>query len=306
MIEATELTKHYGAKTAVDGLTFTVTPGRVTGFLGPNGAGKSTTMRLMLQLDRPTSGHVRINGKEYGELTEPLRQVGALLESRAAHPGRSAYNHLLSLAASNRIPRQRVRQVIEMVGLESVAGKRVRGFSLGMTQRLGLAAALLGDPPVLLLDEPINGLDPEGVRWIRQLLTGLAAEGRTVLLSSHLMTEMAATADHLIIIGRGRMLADISTSEFVAQHAGSYIRVRSPEAASLRSALTTRGIEVTEAGEGTLHAMGAELEQVGAVGRDEGLIITELTPCTASLEDAFIKLTADAVEYRGGITEASR
>ena len=306
MIEATELTKHYGVKTAVDGLTFTVEPGRVTGFLGPNGAGKSTTMRLMLQLDRPTSGHVWIGGKAYGELTEPLRHVGALLESRAAHPGRSAYNHLLSLAVSNRISRRRVGEVIDMVGLDDVAGKRVRGFSLGMTQRLGLAAALLGDPPVLLLDEPINGLDPEGVRWIRRLLTGLAAEGRTVFLSSHLMTELAATADHLIIIGRGRLLADISTSEFVAQHAGSYIRVRSPERARLRTALTTRGIEVTEPGDGSLHALGAELQQIGMIGREEDLTITELTPCTASLEDAFMKLTADAVEYRGGTTEANR
>lgn len=306
MIEATELTKHYGAKTAVDGLTFTVRPGRVTGFLGPNGAGKSTTMRLMLQLDRPTSGHVRIGGKTYGELTEPLRHVGALLESRAAHPGRSAYNHLLSLAASNRISRQRVREVIGLVGLDSVAGQRVRGFSLGMTQRLGLAAALLGDPPVLLLDEPINGLDPEGVRWIRELLTKLAAEGRTVFLSSHLMTEMAATAEHLIIIGQGRLLADVSTSDFVAQHAGSYIRVRSPEPARLRAALTARGIEVADPGDGSLHALGAELERIGVIGREDGLTITELTPCTASLEEAFMKLTADAVEYRGGTTEANR
>jgi ABC-2 type transport system ATP-binding protein len=218
MIEARALTKRYGAKAAVDKLTFTVEPGRVTGFLGPNGAGKSTTMRLLLRLDRPTSGYARIAGRPYDELNEPMRHVGALLEARSAHPGRTAFQHLYCLAAANRIARKRVHDVLGLVGLDDAAGKRVRGFSLGMTQRLGLAAALLGDPPVLLLDEPINGLDPEGVRWMRELLTGFAAEGRTVFLSSHLMAETAATAGHLIVIGRGRLLADASTEAFVAGH----------------------------------------------------------------------------------------
>jgi ABC-2 type transport system ATP-binding protein len=295
-----QLTKHYGQKVAVDRLTFTVHPGRVTGFLGPNGAGKTTTMRLVMQLDRPTAGRALVEGKPYVELVEPMRHVGVLLDTRSAHPGRTAFDHLLSLAASNRIGRRRVQEVIDLVGLGGVARKRVRGFSLGMSQRLGLATALLGDPPVLMLDEPINGLDPEGVRWIRELLTRLAGEGRTVFLSSHLMTEMAATAEHLIIIGRGRLLADMSTKDFVARHAGSYVRVRSPEPRQLREALTGRGIAVEEPGDGTVHVLDTELEQIGMILRDAGVVVTELTPCSASLEDAFMQLTSQTVEYRGG------
>lgn len=307
MIEATQLTKHYGRKAAVSGLTFTVRPGRVTGFLGPNGAGKSTTMRLILQLDAPTSGRVTVHGKPYRELVEPLRHVGALLEAKSAHPGRTAYDHLCCLAASNRIGRRRVREVIEMVGLESVARKRVRGFSLGMSQRLGLATALLGDPPVLVLDEPINGLDPEGVRWIRDLLTGLAREGRTVFLSSHLMTEMAMTAEHLIIIGQGRLLADTTTADFVTRHAGSYVRIRTTERERLRAALVSRQLTVEDGPDGALHALDASPEQIGGIGRDEGIVVTELTGCSASLEEAFMDLTARAVEYRGtGVGEVTR
>ncbi|MGW4460676.1 ATP-binding cassette domain-containing protein [Micromonospora sp. NPDC004704] len=299
MIEIAQLTKHYGRRVAVDELSFTVHPGRITGFLGPNGAGKSTTMRLLLELDRPTSGTAMIDGRPYGRLVEPLRQVGALLDAKAAHPGRSAYDHLLGLAASNRIGRRRVREVIGLVGLESVARKRVRGFSLGMSQRLGLAAALLGDPPVLILDEPVNGLDPEGVKWMRDLLTRLAREGRTVFLSSHLMNEMAVTAEHLVIIGQGRLLADLSTADFVARHAGSYVRVRSPERERLRHALVAGGLSVEDGSEGALHVIDARMEEIGAIVHSEHLTVTELTPCAASLEEAFMQLTAQAVEYRG-------
>jgi ABC-2 type transport system ATP-binding protein len=299
MIEATQLTKYYGSKAAVDGLTFNVQPGRITGFLGPNGAGKSTTMRLIMQLDRPTSGRVTIAGEPLGRLAEPLRHVGALLDAKSAHPGRTAYDHLLCLAASNRIGKRRVREVIDMVGLGSVARKRVRGFSLGMSQRLGLATALLGDPPVLVLDEPINGLDPEGVKWVRELLTRLAREGRTVLLSSHLMTEMSVTAEHLIIIGRGRLLADLSTKAFIARHAGSYVRVRSPERERLRDALIARQIRVEEAPDGAIHAIDAKVEDIGTIARVDGITVTELMTCSASLEEVFMELTEQTVEYRG-------
>jgi ABC-2 type transport system ATP-binding protein len=294
------LTKRYGPKVAVDALSFTVHPGRVTGFLGPNGAGKSTTMRLIMQLDCPTSGRALVGGKQYTELVEPMRHVGVLLDTRSAHPGRTAFDHLLSLAASNRIGRRRVTEVIELVGLGGVARNRVRGFSLGMSQRLGLATALLGDPPILMLDEPINGLDPEGVRWIRELLTQLAREGRTVFLSSHLMTEMAATAEHLIIIGQGRLLADISTKDFVVRHASSYVRVRSAEPQRLGEALISRGITVEKQSDGAVHAFGSELERIGLILRDAGVAVTELTPCSASLEDVFLRLTSQTVEYRGG------
>jgi ABC-2 type transport system ATP-binding protein len=238
MIEIESLTKVYGHRTAVDHLTVTVRPGMVTGFLGPNGAGKSTTMRLVLGLDHPTSGQARINGRRYGEHRAPLREVGALLEARAFHPGRSGYHHLLALAASNGIGRGRVREVIDMVGLDEVARRRTRGFSLGMGQRLGIAAALLGDPAVIILDEPVNGLDPDGIRWIRSLLRGLAGEGRTVLVSSHLMSEMALTADHLVIVGRGRLLADVGMEQMTAT--SSLVRVRTPHAERLRALLTVR------------------------------------------------------------------
>jgi ABC-2 type transport system ATP-binding protein len=300
------LTKHYGQKVAVDELTFTVKPGRITGFLGPNGAGKSTTMRLMLNLDRPTAGQVLIDGQRYDRIAEPLHHVGALLETRAAHPGRTAYDHLLCLAASNRIGKARVREVIELVGLQSVARKRVRGFSLGMSQRLGLATALLGDPPILVLDEPVNGLDPEGVKWMRDLFARLAREGRTVFISSHLMNEMAVTAEHLIVIGQGRLLADLSTADFIARHAGSYVRLRSPEPERLRTALNAQGVTVESQPDGTLHAIDAQMEDIGAIVSAQRITITELTPCSASLEEAFMQLTAQAVEYRGSQTPEVR
>jgi ABC-2 type transport system ATP-binding protein len=236
VIEAVQLTKRFGAKTAVDDLSFTVRPGVVTGFLGPNGAGKSTTMRLILGLDRPTTGSATVNGRRYADHRAPLHEVGALLEARAFHTGRSARDHLLALAATHRIPRSRVEEMIGLVGLEGVAGRRAGGFSLGMGQRLGIAAALLGDPATLLLDEPVNGLDQEGIRWVRALLKGLAAEGRTVFVSSHLMNEMAVTADHVIVVGRGRLLADLGIEEFVRTARGSVVRVRSPEAGRLRDA----------------------------------------------------------------------
>jgi ABC-2 type transport system ATP-binding protein len=303
MIEATALTKQYKEKLAVDDLSFTVHPGRITGFLGPNGAGKSTTMRLIMQLDRPTSGQVLIAGRSFRHLPEPLRHVGALLDAKSAHPGRSAYDHLHCLAASNRIGRRRVQEVIELVGLESVARKRVRGFSLGMSQRLGLATALLGDPPVLVLDEPINGLDPEGVKWMRELLTRLSREGRTIFLSSHLMTEMAVTADHLIIIGQGRLLADVSTKDFIAQHARTYVRLRSPEQDRLRSVLLARHITVEDGPDGALHALDARIEDVGALIRENNVTVTELAAASSSLEEAFMELTSRTVEYRSHRTD---
>ena len=282
----------------MDDLSFTVRPGQVTGFLGPNGAGKSTTMRMMLDLDRPTGGQVLVDGTPYRRLSEPLRQVGALLEARAVHPGRSAYHHLLWLAQSNRIPKARVWEVLELVGLTSVAKKRVRGFSLGMGQRLGIAAALLGDPPVLLFDEPVNGLDPEGVLWIRHLMKGLAARGRTVFVSSHLMSEMALTAAHLIVIGRGRLLADTTVEDFVATHARSYVRVRTPEPERMRDALTAAGIPVRQAADGALEAHGAQAPRIGELAAANGLTVHEVSTQSATLEEAFMRLTGDTVEYR--------
>ena len=299
MIEAVHLTKRFGAKTAVDDLSFRVRPGLVTGFLGPNGAGKSTTMRLILGLDLPTAGSVTVNGKRYADHRAPLHEVGALLEARAFHTGRTARNHLLALAATHNIPPSRADELIGLVGLEDVARKRTGGFSLGMGQRLGVAAALLGDPATLLLDEPVNGLDPEGILWIRTLLKALAAEGRTVFVSSHLMNEMAVTADHVIVVGRGRLIADLSTAEMLRTASGNSVRVRSPEAARLRDLLTAPGVTVSSRAEAELLVRGASPEHIGDVARAHGIAIHELVLQTATLEEAFMELTAGAVEYRG-------
>ncbi|QUQ62612.1 ABC transporter ATP-binding protein [Kutzneria sp. CA-103260] len=296
MIEVNGVTKRYGERVAVDNLTFTVRPGAVTGFLGPNGAGKSTTMRMILGLDRPTSGDVLVNGKHYAEHAAPLREVGALLEAKAVHTGRSAYHHLLAMALTHGIPRKRVDEVIDLVGLREVARKRVGSFSLGMGQRLGVAAALLGDPATLLLDEPVNGLDPEGVRWIRNLLRALAAEGRTVFVSSHLMSEMALTADHLIVVGRGKLIANASMDEFTA--VGSSVRVRTQEATQLRDLLVGPDVTVDVVEPGLLQVQGLDGAAIGRVARDHYIALDELTPVTASLEEAFMDMTKDAVEYR--------
>jgi ABC-2 type transport system ATP-binding protein len=296
MIVASNLTKTYGAKAAVDGVTFTVEAGRVTGFLGPNGAGKSTTMRMILGLDRPTSGSVTVNGRRYADFPAPLREIGALLEAKALHPGRSARDHLRWLAASNGISRARVDEVLDLVGLESVADQRVGRFSLGMGQRLGIAVALLGNPPVVVLDEPVNGLDPEGIRWVRTLARRLAGEGRTVFISSHLMSEMAQTADHLVVIGRGKVLADCSMPEFIAEHASSYVRVRSPQRAEVADLLRGHGLEVARH-EDELRVQGLDAASIGELVGDKGLYLHELTLVRSSLEDAFMTLTASSVEY---------
>ncbi|GIG87431.1 ABC transporter ATP-binding protein [Plantactinospora endophytica] len=292
------LSKRYGRIRAVDDVSFTVRPGQVTGFLGPNGAGKSTTMRMMLGLDRPSAGRVLIDGVRYPEQGTPLRRVGALLEARSAHPGRSAYHHLLWLAQSNGIGRSRVAEVLTLVGLASVARRRVGGFSLGMVQRLGIAAALLGDPPVLLFDEPVNGLDPEGIRWIRELMRGLAAQGRTVFVSSHLMSEMALTADHLVVIGRGRLLADTGMREFVEANSGSTVRIRTPEPDRLRAVLVAAGVRVEAAPDGTLLAYDSEVARVGELIAANRLTVHEVGVQRASLEEAFMRLTASAVHHR--------
>ncbi|GLX54519.1 ABC transporter ATP-binding protein [Streptomyces hygroscopicus subsp. hygroscopicus] len=297
MIELDGLTKRYGEKVAVDGLTCTVRPGIVTGFLGPNGAGKSTTMRMILGLDHPTAGDVRIDGRHYEQLTDPLTCIGALLDAKAVHGGRSAYNHLLCLAQSNGIPRGRVGEVLETVGLVAVARQKAKGFSYGMAQRLGIAAALLGDPRVLMFDEPVNGLDPEGIHWIRNLMKSLAAQGRTVFVSSHLMSEMAQTADHLVVIGQGRLLADTSMAEFVRRHARSYARVRSPQPERLLDALHEAGITVVPAADGALEAEGDKAERIGELAARHGIVLHELSPRQASLEEAFMRLTAGSVEY---------
>ncbi|MET0227785.1 MAG: ATP-binding cassette domain-containing protein [Actinomycetes bacterium] len=302
MIEAHGLTKQYGDKTAVDGLTFTVRPGVVTGFLGPNGAGKSTTMRLILGLDAPTSGSVTVNGKPYQQHAAPLREVGALLDARSVHPGRSAYHHRLALAQTCGIRRSRVDEVIDAVGLGEVARRRAGGFSLGMGQRLGIAAALLGDPATVILDEPVNGLDTEGIRWIRSLLQGLAAEGRTVFVSSHLMSEMALTAQHLIVIGRGRLIADTGMEEFVARAEPGVVRVRSTDPAALAALLRSREVAVSEATDGALAVSGLSTDQVGRLAGGAGITLLELTAQQASLEEAFIDLTRDAVEFRAPMT----
>jgi ABC-2 type transport system ATP-binding protein len=296
MIVARGLTKTYGQKVAVDGLSFTVEPGRVTGFLGPNGAGKSTTMRMVLGLDRPTAGSVTVNGHRYADSPAPLREVGALLEAKALHPGRTARNHLRWLAASNAIPARRVGEVLDLVGLDAVADQRVGRFSLGMGQRLGIAVALLGEPPVVVLDEPVNGLDPEGIRWVRTLARELAGQGRTVLVSSHLMSEMALTADHLIVVGRGRMLADCSMAEFIADHAASYVRVRAPRPADVETLLHRSGLDVDSHGD-ELRVQGLDAAGVGELVGAAGLHLHELTLVRSSLEDAFMTLTADSVEY---------
>jgi len=300
MIEATGLTKQYGPKTAVDDISFTVRPGQVTGFLGPNGAGKSTTMRMIVGLDRPTSGRVTVNGKHYADHHAPLREVGVLLDAKAVHTGRSALNHLLAVGATHGIGRRRVDEVIALTGLQSVANKRVGGFSLGMGQRLGLAAALLGDPATLVLDEPVNGLDPEGVMWVRQLTRHLAAEGRTVLLSSHLMSEMAQTADHIIVLGRGRVIADAPVGDIVATSTGTAVTVRTPDAARLTALLATAEATVTSTAPDLLIVNGLTAPRIGELAAAERIVLHELTPTVGSLEDAYMQLTADDVEYHAG------
>jgi ABC-2 type transport system ATP-binding protein len=297
MIEAVGLTKRYGTTTAVDDLSFTVPSGQVTGFLGPNGAGKSTTMRLILGLDKPTSGTVTVNGRRYPGLRRPLTEVGALLEAKALHPGRTARHHLQALALSNGIDGSRVGKVLEMVGLSSVAKKRAGEFSLGMGQRLGIAAALLGDPRVLMFDEPVNGLDPEGVVWIRNLLKALAADGRTVFLSSHLMSEIAMTVDRLVIIGRGRLIAEAPIGEFLVSGSGSYLRVRSPQADGLDALLRGRGAEVQTEGPDTLRVTGATNDDVGELARANGIALVELSMHQASLEDRYMELTGSFGDY---------
>jgi ABC-2 type transport system ATP-binding protein len=297
MIEAKNLTKRYGDKVAVDDLSFTVEPGTVTGFLGPNGAGKSTTMRLLLGLDRPNSGDATIDGRHYRDLPQPLRVVGALLEARAIHTGRSAYNHLLCLAQTQGVAKKRVDEVVDLVGLHEVARKRAGGFSLGMGQRLGIAAALLGDPAVLILDEPVNGLDPEGIVWIRNLMKYLAAEGRTVFVSSHLMNEMAVTAEHLIVIGRGRLIADCSTQEFIERSTEQVVVVRSPDAERLSDVIAADGGKATPDGDSVLTVRNMEAARIGELAAGGGLVLHELTPQRGSLEAAFMELTRDSVEY---------
>ncbi|WP_374971545.1 ATP-binding cassette domain-containing protein [Terrabacter sp. BE26] len=302
MIEASRLTKRYGTKTAVDDLTFTVRPGVVTGFLGPNGAGKSTTMRMILGLDAPTSGSVCVNGKAYREHASPLHEVGALLEARSIHTGRSAFNHLLALAQTAGISRRRVDEVVDLVGLREVAKKRAGTFSLGMGQRLGIASALLGDPQTIILDEPVNGLDPDGIRWIRTLLKSLAAEGRTVFVSSHLMSEMAQTAEHLIVVGRGKLIADTSVQEFIASASGNRVRVRTTDPAALSAVLTGRDVRVEATGGDALEVSGLSTDEVGLAAGAAGITLLELAPQQTSLEEAFMDLTRDAVEYHGTTT----
>ncbi len=298
MITAHSLTKRYGASTAVDNLTFEVPPGLVTAFLRPNGSAKSTTMRMIMGLDYPDSGSTLIGGKPYPELRWPLREVGGLLEAKAFHPARTARNHLRWMALTNDIPLRRVDEVLDQVGLSSVANRRAGKFSLGMGQRLGIAATLLGDPGVLLFDEPVNGLDPEGIRWARHFLRGLAAEGRTVFVSSHLISEMAMTADRLVVIGRGRLIAETSVSDFVARSGGGTVKLVTPDLAAFTSALTAIGGNVSDGDGGSLTVEGLTSPQIGEVAAQGGLQIYELTPITASLEDAFMELTQDEVEYR--------
>ncbi len=305
MIEARGLTKRYGDKAAVNDLSFQVRAGTVTGFLGPNGSGKSTTMRLLLGLDRPTAGTALINGKRYVDLPAPLHEVGALLEARAVHTGRSARNHLLAMAATHGIARSRVDDLIDLVGLHEVAGKRVGKFSLGMGQRLGIAAALLGDPQVLLLDEPVNGLDPEGIRWIRNLLKSLAAEGRTVFVSSHLMSEMALTATEVIVVGRGRFITSGSIADVVRTATTGAVLVRTAEADRLSALLIGDGCEVERTNPDTLMVTGADSAQIGLVAARESIPLVELTPQQATLEEAFMEITRDAVEFHGATAETA-
>lgn len=308
MIEVRGLTKVYGSKRAVDDLTFSVRPGIVTGFLGPNGSGKSTTMRMILGLDQPTSGTASVNGKPYREHAAPLQEAGALLEARAIHTGRTAYHHLLALAQTCGLPRSRVDEVIEAVGLQEVARKRAGGFSLGMGQRLGIATALLGNPRTIILDEPVNGLDPEGIRWIRDLLRSLAREGRTVFVSSHLMSEMALTAEHLIVIGRGRLIADLSVADFIASAARNVVRVRATDPQRLRDLLVAPDVTVSEQTGGALEVHGLTTDQIGLAAGLAGITLLELAAQQASLEEAFMDLTSDAVEFHatGALTHGAQ
>jgi ABC-2 type transport system ATP-binding protein len=301
MIEAVGLSKRFGETLAVDDLSFTVRPGVVTGFLGPNGSGKSTTMRMLLGLDRPSAGSARVNGATYADHRAPMCEVGALLEARAIHTGRSARNHLLALAATNGIASRRVDEVIGLVGLESVAGKRAGGFSLGMGQRLGIASALLGDPATLILDEPVNGLDPEGILWIRTLLKSLAAEGRTVFVSSHLMSEMAVTASHLIVIGQGRLIADSSVADLTAQASGDVVLVRAEEAQRLRGLLLRDGVSLKSTDSERLIVTGLSSTEIGRVAAAAGVALIELTPQQASLEEAFMEITKDALDFTAAV-----
>ncbi len=300
MIEARGLTKRYGDTLAVDDLSFTVEPGKITGFLGPNGAGKTTTMRLILGLDHPTSGTVTVDGQPFEQLAFPMHEVGALLDAKAVHGGRSAYNHLLCLAETNNLPRRRVDETLALVGLNEVARKRSKGFSLGMGQRLGIAAALLGDPAILMFDEPVNGLDPEGILWIRNLMKALAAEGRTVFVSSHLMSEMENTADHLLVIGRGRLISDCTVAEFIAANSRQSVRVRTPQPAELATVVTTAGGTVREDGDGLVIVQGLDVAEVGDLAFENGVRLHELAPAQASLEQAFMELTASSVQFRAG------
>ena len=306
MIVTRGLTKRYGSTVAVDGLDFTVSPGAVTGFLGPNGSGKSTTMRMIMGLDLPDAGTATVNGLLYDELRWPLREVGALLDAKAFHPGRTARNHLRCLASTNDISEARIDEVLDIVGLSSVADKRAGKFSLGMGQRLGIAGALLGDPGTLLFDEPVNGLDPEGIRWVRHLLRGLAAEGRTVFVSSHLISEMALTAEHLVVIGRGNLIAETSVAEFSAQYQSEAVRILTPTPQLLVTALTKAGLRPSVEDDGAIVVAGLPAAQVGEIAAGASLTLHELTPVRASLEDAFMELTADTVEYRAhdGLTPA--
>jgi ABC-2 type transport system ATP-binding protein len=301
MIEATGLTKRYGGTLAVDDLSFQVEPGQITGFLGPNGAGKTTTMRLILGLDRPTSGTVTINGKRLSQLAWPMREVGALLDAKAVHGGRSAYNHLLCLAQTNDLPARRVGEVLDLVGLHEVARKRSKGFSLGMGQRLGIAAALLGDPGILMFDEPVNGLDPEGILWIRNLMKALAADGRTVFVSSHLMSEMENTADHLIVIGRGRLIAQSSVAEFIAANSQQSVRVSTPDRSVFTAVVAASGATIRDDGDGKLVVLGLSPAQVGDLAYEHNIRLHELAPAHASLEQAFMELTAASVEFQAGL-----
>ena len=301
MIEVERLSKRFGPVTAVDDLSFTVRPGRVTGFLGPNGAGKSTTMRVILGLDAPTSGRALVGGRRYDGLIRPLHEVGSLLDATALHPGRSGWAHLRSMAQANGIGQQRVTDVLRLTGLEGVARRRVGGFSLGMKQRLGIAAALLGDPPVLMFDEPVNGLDPEGILWIRGFFRELAADGRTVLVSSHLMSEMAQVADHLVVIGRGRLLADVSTAELIESSARRDVLLRSPRAAELAELIAKQGGAVTPQDDGALVVTGLDAAAVGDLAAEHGIAVHALVPRQASLEDAYLDLTGDSTDYRGGL-----
>ena len=305
MIEVRGLTKRYGEKVAVNDLSFGVEPGKVTGFLGPNGAGKTTTMRLILGLDYPDTGTVSVDGQRYGGLANPMREVGALLDAKAVHGGRSAYNHLLCLAQTNNLPRRRVDEVLDLVGLSEVARKRSKGFSLGMSQRLGIAATMLGDPKVLMFDEPVNGLDPEGILWIRNLMKALAAEGRTVFVSSHLMSEMENTAEHLIVIGKGKLIADCTMNEFIARSSGAAVRVRTPSPDQLALMIAAKGGEAAADGGGALLVRGLTTDAIGDIAFEQGIRVHELSALRASLEEAFMELTADSVEFHAGVPDAT-